>query len=69
MNKLLILLTVLGVAGCSNKAIYENMRLNQRNECIEEPLPTTYAECIERTNKSYEEYQRERNEVAEKPAK
>ncbi|MFT7559812.1 MAG: hypothetical protein ACI93R_001727 [Flavobacteriales bacterium] len=62
MKKLLILLVVLEVFGCSNKAIYDNIRLDQRNKCIKEP-PPTYSECIERTNKSYEDYERERKEV------
>jgi hypothetical protein len=62
MSKLLIIVMLLGVAGCSNKAIYDNAQLNQRNECIKEP-PLTYFECVERTNKSYEEYERERKET------
>lgn len=65
MNILLIMLLVIGVIGCSNKTVYENIRINQRNECIKEP-PPAYDECIERTNKSYEEYQRERNGASEK---
>jgi hypothetical protein len=65
MNILLITLLILGVIGCSNKAVYENIRINQRNDCIKEP-PPAYDECIERTNKSYEEYQRERNGASDK---
>ncbi len=63
MGKLLMVLVILSVAGCSNKMIYDSVRLNQRSKCVEEPLPT-YFECIERTNKSYEEYERERKEVS-----
>lgn len=62
MSKLLVVLVMFGVAGCSNKAIYDNLRLEQRNRCTKEPQPT-YLECIERTNKSYEEYERERKEM------
>ena len=65
MSKLLVILMLCGIAGCSNKAIYDNARLNQRNECIKEP-PPTYFECVERTNKSYEEYERERKAVTER---
>lgn len=64
MKKLLILLVLFAVAACSNRAIYENMRIEQRNECMREQSPR-YEECIERTNKTYEEYQRERKEVLE----
>jgi len=53
-----------GIAGCSNKAIYDTFRLDQRYKCAKEP-PTTYFECIERTNKSFEEYERERKEISE----
>lgn len=65
MIRLLIILGICVATGCSNKAVYDNLRLHQRNECIKEPLPT-YSECIERTNKSYEEYERERKEVLDK---
>lgn len=64
MNKLLIILMLLGVAGCSNRAIYENLRIQQRHDCLKEP-PAVYEDCIERTNKSYEQYRREREEALE----
>lgn len=67
MSKLLTILILCGVAGCSNKAIYDNAQLDQRNKCIKEP-PPTYSECVERTKKSYEEYERERKEALEKQA-
>lgn len=56
-----VLILVLGVAGCSNKGIYDNLRIHQRNKCLEEPPPAS-VECLQRTNKSFEEYQREREE-------
>jgi hypothetical protein len=64
MNKLMILMVLLAVTGCSNRAVYENIRIHQRNECLKE-LPSRYEECIEPPNKSFEEYQRERKEVLE----
>ena len=64
MSKLLMVLVMLGVAGCSNKAMYDKFRLDDRNKCVKEPS-ATYFECIERTNKSYEEYERERKEISE----
>ena len=62
MNKLLIVLVMFNVAGCSNKALYDKLRLDQRIKCVKEP-PTTYFECIERASKSYEEYERERKDI------
>lgn len=62
IDKLLILIALTQVTACSNRAIYESIQHHQRTKCIEE-RPAAYQECIERTNKSYEEYQRERKEV------
>lgn len=62
MYKLLVLVVPLLFAGCSKKAVYDNIQLNNRNECNKVP-PSQYEECIERTSKSYEEYERERKEV------
>ena len=67
MNKLSILTILLVVAACSNKAVYENFRIHQRNECLMGP-PSGYEECMEGQNKSYEEYQRELKEALETDA-
>ena len=61
MNKFLLLITAFVLSGCSNKAVYDNIQINNRNACAKGP-PSQYEECIERTNKSYEEYERERKE-------
>jgi len=61
MNKLWLLIVVFFLAGCSNKAVYENIQINNRNSCAKVP-PPQYEECIERANKSYEEYEQERKE-------
>ena len=61
-----MVLVMFGIVGCSNKVIYDNLRLDQRNNCVTVNEPsTTYSECIERTNKSFEEYERERKEIIE----
>ena len=64
MSKLLIVLLMFNIAGCDNKALYDKFRLDQRNKCVNEPS-ATYIECIERTGKTYEEYERERKEISE----
>jgi hypothetical protein len=61
-----MILVLICSAGCSNKVMYDNLRLNQRQKCVEEPRPT-YVECVKRTNKSYEDYERERKELLETP--
>lgn len=53
-----------GLTGCSNKAIYDNLQLHRRNECLKEPPPTQDT-CIDRTKVPYEDYQRAREEVLE----
>ncbi|MBU3021298.1 hypothetical protein KO518_05645 [Aestuariibacter sp. A3R04] len=58
-------MVMFSTTGCSNKAIYDNIRLYQRNECLKEP-PPGYYECIEGTKKTYEEYERERKALLEK---
>jgi len=64
MNKESILILSLGLSACSNSAVYENMRIYQRKECLKEP-PSRYEECIKQVEKSYTEYQRERDEALE----
>jgi hypothetical protein len=66
MIKQLSLLTLLlpTLAACSNSAVYDNMRINHRNECRKEPSPR-YEECLKEVEKSYDEYRREREEVLE----
>lgn len=65
MIKLLITILALTTIGCSNKAVYENIQSDQRNQCLKEP-PPTYEQCLERTQKSYEQYERERKELLDK---
>jgi len=62
MNKLLIILALISIASCSNKVMYNNLRLNQQQKCAEEPRNTRY-ECMERTDKPYKDYERERKEL------
>jgi len=61
MNRFWFLIAAFFLTGCSSKAIYENIQINNRNACTKEP-PSQYEKCIERANKSYEEYERELKE-------
>lgn len=56
----LVMLTL--VAGCTNRAIYDNIQLDNRRQCVEVP-PSQYDECMEATSKPYDEYKRERDEL------
>ena len=64
MHKILMACIVFSMAGCSNKAVYDNIQHNNRRACNTVP-PAQYEACIERSNKSYEEYKREREAVVE----
>lgn len=64
VGKLLMMLVVFGISGCSKKAIYDETRRHERYECLKEP-PSAYSECLERTNKTYDEYERQRKELLE----
>lgn len=64
MNKLLVMLLIVGLTACSNRAVYENIRIHQTNECLKVP-PARYGECLESVNKPYDEYERERKEILE----
>jgi PBP1b-binding outer membrane lipoprotein LpoB len=59
MYKVLVSIFVFLLAGCSNKAVYDNIQRINRNDCNKVP-PSQYEECIDRASKSYEEYKRER---------
>ena len=62
MYKMFVPMLVLLLVGCSNKAVYDNIQLNNRNECNKVP-PSQYEECIDRASKPYKEYKREREEA------
>lgn len=61
MKTILMTLALILIAGCSNKATYQNLQINQRNKCLELPQ-SRYDECMKGVDKSYEEYERERQE-------
>lgn len=65
MYKSLALALPLLFVGCSNRAVYDNVQLNNRRECNRVP-PSQYEECIQQASKTYEEYERERDEASGK---
>ncbi len=64
INNVLKVCILLGLTGCSNKAVYDNIRLYEKNECLKAP-PPTQLECMDKASKSYEEYERERKALLE----
>ena len=61
---LTVIFTLL-TGACSNKAIYDNIQLNNRQQCAKLP-PSQYDECIAHYSKTYDEYEKERKEVIKK---
>ncbi|WP_157610859.1 hypothetical protein [Arsukibacterium perlucidum] len=60
---LVVLAVVLsGTAGCSNKAVYQNLQLNKKQECRRLPV-TEYDDCMRGMEQSYEEYERQRKQA------
>lgn len=59
MAKGIVFFVLFVVAGCSNKAVYDNIQHNNRQACNRVP-PAQYDECMARSDKSYQEYERER---------
>ena len=64
MTKLFAVVVALSVVGCSNKAVYDDLRRQQREHCQRQGHASR-AECIEHSNQDYEEYERARQEVLE----
>jgi hypothetical protein len=62
----LAILTVLGAAGCTQRAWYEGAKQSQRNECYKMPS-SAREECLKALeSESYDEYQRKKQEELKK---
>ena len=68
MKKTCVIFFLFAIAGCSNKAMYDNLVINQRQACLKEP-PALFEECMNKAHKTYEEYERERKELLEETSK
>ena len=62
MSKFFLVLVILLLSACSNRAVYETMQSHEREECAKGPAHA-YQSCLEATQKPFEEYERERNEA------
>ncbi|MDO3385674.1 hypothetical protein QWI17_07475 [Gilvimarinus sp. SDUM040013] len=64
MNKrwMLIVAAAMAISACTNKAIYDNVQSDQRWRCQQEP-PPAQERCRQQASQSYEEYERERQEL------
>ncbi|WP_397472365.1 hypothetical protein [Rheinheimera sp.] len=64
MKTVVLTLMLLFIASCSNKAAYQNLQQNKRNECMRAPA-AEYDKCMQNMAQSYEEYERQRQQALE----
>lgn len=62
MKTLVAICLLLCLTACSNKAVYQDLQRNKRNECLQLP-PAEYDKCMRPMDISYEEYERQRQQV------
>ena len=62
MKTILLICLLLGVSGCSNKAAYQNLKLNKQQQCMRGPV-ADYDKCMQSMDQSYEEYEQQRQQA------
>ena len=62
MNSLVMIVAIVSTAGCSHQAIYDYLMMNEQRQC-HRLRDSEYLECIDRTKKSYQQYETERKET------
>lgn len=62
MKRRVLLSILLMLAGCTNRGVYEGIQASARHDCSTLP-PSQYEECMEAANVSFDEYQRQREEL------
>lgn len=67
MKTILVICLLLGVIGCSNKAAYQNLKLNKQQQCMRAPV-AEYDKCMQNMDQSYEEYERQRQQALKRQA-
>lgn len=56
----LIVLGLASLAACTTRGAYESIRQSERDECNQKLSDSERKDCLERTQDSYDEYQRKR---------
>ena len=58
------LLMLLALGACSNQQVYNNVQVNQKNECEKLQL-TQRQDCLNKLSPDYNEYEAERKKLIE----
>ena len=61
----ILLLALIFIGSCSHKQMYEVLQIKQQNDCLKLPQ-SEYESCMESTEKPYEQYKEERQEMKNK---
>lgn len=59
VQKVAFVVVIAGLAGCTNKQLYQGMMQNRQHACLQE-LPQDQEACFKRYEMSFEEYQQAR---------
>ena len=62
MKTIALVFVCLTISACSNKAVYQDLQRNKRNECMQVPQ-SEYDRCMRNMEQSYEEYELQRQEA------
>ena len=63
MKYILIIIATTIVTGCSSSTAYHSMQQYQINQCQQLPSSSDYNDCIQQTKKTFNEYNKEREET------
>ncbi len=66
-RKYAVTFILLTMTGCTSQQYYEGLKAGRRANCLEYP-ESEYADCIDETETSYEEYKNQRQQAIDKEA-
>lgn len=61
-TRALIILAMICLSGCGRQGVYDNIQMDNKRRCESVPVPE-YQDCIDASSQSYEEYERQRQEL------
>ena len=61
-TRILIMVVMIFLSGCSRQGVYDNIQMDNQRRCESVPMPE-YQDCIDASSQSYEEYERQRQEL------
>jgi len=62
MHSILLLVTIMIITGCTTSQFYHSVKQHQINQCKQSASNTEYNDCIKRTDKTFNEYNKNREE-------